>query len=32
MPGERRRALDAGCIGYIEKPIPPDFDVQVRGF
>ena len=32
MPGERQRALEAGCIGYIEKPIPGDFDAQVRGF
>jgi two-component system, cell cycle response regulator DivK len=30
MPGERQRALEGGCLGYIEKPIPPDFDAQVR--
>jgi two-component system, cell cycle response regulator DivK len=24
MPGDRERAMSAGCTGYIEKPIDPD--------
>jgi two-component system cell cycle response regulator DivK len=24
MPGDRERALESGCTGYIEKPIDPD--------
>jgi two-component system, cell cycle response regulator DivK len=24
MPGDKERALEAGCTGYIEKPINPD--------
>ncbi|MDR3685532.1 MAG: response regulator [Coriobacteriia bacterium] len=24
MPGDRERAMEAGCTGYIEKPIDPD--------
>ena len=24
MPGDKQRTLDAGCTGYLEKPINPD--------
>lgn len=24
MPGDKQKALDAGCVGYIEKPIDPE--------
>lgn len=30
MPGDKEKAMEAGCSGYIEKPINPDtFDKQV---
>ena len=28
MPGDRERALEAGCTGYIEKPINPETFVE----
>lgn len=33
MTGDREKALEAGCVGYIEKPIDPEtFVVQVSRY
>ncbi|MEA5115825.1 MAG: response regulator [Geobacteraceae bacterium] len=33
MPGDREKALESGCSGYIEKPINPDtFMTQIEYF
>lgn len=33
MPGDREHALEAGCTGYIEKPINPDtFITQIEEY
>jgi two-component system cell cycle response regulator DivK len=33
MPGDKEKAMEAGCSGYIEKPIDPDnFDIQVEKY
>lgn len=31
MPGDREKAFEAGCTGYIEKPIDPDTFLQQIG-
>jgi CheY-like chemotaxis protein len=31
MPGDREKAIESGCTGYIEKPINPDtFVAQIE--
>ena len=33
MPGDREKALESGCTGYIEKPINPEtFIAEIRHF
>ncbi len=33
MPGDRKKAIESGCTGYIEKPINPDtFMTEVEGY
>ena len=33
MPGDREKALESGCSGYIEKPINPEtFIAQIENF
>jgi two-component system, cell cycle response regulator DivK len=31
MPGDREHAIDAGCSGYIQKPIDPDTFIDEIG-
>jgi two-component system, cell cycle response regulator DivK len=33
MPGDRKKTIDAGCNGYIEKPINPEtFVVEIEAY
>jgi len=33
MTGDRERALEAGCTGYIEKPLNPEtFAEEIKGY
>ncbi len=33
MPGDKEKAMESGCSGYIEKPIDPDtFDKEVQRY
>jgi len=33
MPGDREKSIEAGCNGYIEKPINPEtFVAEIKGY